>query len=327
MQRLEQDKLVAVISKKFALNKDQLLVMCGVQNDADLLSLIPMIQQELPELFTDEKLRATVVDGVLVWLKDWGGAHDTRGWDIRVSRYYVHALYQGKHLVKKLPYYYEYQDYPGGQTYWYKEYKLQSIVRIALDQENIHVIATNDLKEDLDITLADSRIIGSTVRNQLAVEKSIKDLESWWPSHANKNFIPINGPQKGNGLATYPYTIVSQELQGMYFIAAVKVIDMEHYVDYDTPNGQQAIGCQYVVSIFRFNPETGQRTEIYSRTSDRNEHFRTHLDIVIARQSAGDKLLFGVQPEIYQSDKKIGVQFKLRTGQDQWTNIKFETYL
>lgn len=325
-QRLTQDELVLSLLKDFQLTKEQLIAICGAFDDAQLLSLMPLIKEEVPSLFTERKPKVIVTDQALVWLENWGGPHASRGWDVRVSRSIIHALFAGKYYRKALPYYYEYQDYEGGQTYHYQQHQLQTINKVTIENGKIQVSVRNVQENDLNITLSGGSLIGGQVRDQLIIDKVAKDLAATQLSHGNTNFIPINGPQ-GSGLATYPYAIVSKKIKNHYYLAVVKVIDMEHYVDYNTPNGQQAIGCQYQVSIFRYNFQDNQCIEIYNKTSDRNEHFQTHLDIVIAKQSAGNKLFFALEPELYGDDKIIGVKLRLRTGQESWKDLKFETKL
>lgn len=92
---------------------------------------------------------------VVAIIKNFSGPHSSKGWDVRISSSIIHLFVvngtHGKIYRHEFSPYYEYQDYPGGQTYWHEQYHAKKIQSIELIEGkwNVTVIMEEGLPQTI----------------------------------------------------------------------------------------------------------------------------------------------------------------------------------
>ena len=316
---VKKDKALAKVLKTLEINEQQLKTFFNVQDPFEYA-------EEIGRAVPDHVVATKAGSDYVCFLRDFGGASDERGWDIRISRSILILISGGKVFFKKLPYYFVYEDFPGGQTYRYPEKELRELERVSKRSDGWTVKCLNSEKNVVNVELKEYVFLGNEQKIASQVERFIADHKVEWLSHGNLNMIPLAFSQ-GQDMGNYPYEIVWQKAlqqQEKIYIGVVKVIDAERC---DNSNGISPvlIDSQLKVSIHEVNLKDSKYQEIFSETLDRNESFYCFLDVGVAEQDQGNYLFMTMVPEIIQSAVEIGVVVKLRKGESDWKTFEFKT--
>lgn len=320
-EKLKQDKNLLEALEKSGFSEKELKTILGSEN---LFENYETIQNKVDALKCGErnKDKYFVKDNKTIFVEDFGGASDDRGWDVRIKKHTIHILGPNVNQAISLPPYFRYEDFPGGVTTRDKGKEIKQIKDIQeLDKEYIVSYLNGEGKKE-SVSVEKKEEIVLSEKNKKKIEETIKDITKKWLSPGNLESIALavhklNGVEK---MGNYPYFSTYKMIDEKLFLALVKIIDAERYDELLIDGREQGTiyNPDFKTEVFEMDLKSNKHKSLGEYTTDRNET----NEIGVSAVEYDNKVEFSLKPEILlSSNGKITVNLKVRGEKDKWVNL------
>lgn len=316
-EKLKVDKELVSAKKASGFSNKELNEVLGVK---DIFKEYDKIKDKIELLQKGSKLgeKYLVKNNKIVFLENYSGASDDRGWDVRISKSIIRILEPGFIYGKALNPYFEFGDFPGGQTYKNEGNRVKEI-RDVLEKEGSYVVSfLNGNGEEESITIEKENTI-SGKKAEEAIEEVIREFEDEWLVGINMSAMQVKKYGGDTKMGNYPRSIEYGIKDDRAFMVAVQVIDAERYDELLIDGREQGviIDPQLKTEVYEVDLYAKEHKFVGSNTTNRNET----IGIFLSANEYSGKVELNTKPEILFSGEEVNVTLKARGGTGKWINL------